>query len=172
MAFVAEICRYYLILILVIAAIQKTIYFTDFKQSLSQWFTLPLKAVSTLAFTVVLTEFTLAIGLISQQMLPIWLTGCLILFSLFTLLMLNVLIQGRRVKCSCFGPASDRPLMWHDLLRNVVIIACTLVSFTSLNSFIAGRYQVLATACAAALLPLTLHLYELSKLIQAKKSYD
>lgn len=172
MAFIAEICRYYLILILVIAAIQKAVYFTDFRKSLSQWFTLPLKTLSALAFLMVLTEFTLAIGLISQQMLPVWLTGCLILFSLFTLLMLIVLIQGRRVKCSCFGPASDRPLMWHDLIRNVIIIACTVVSFTSLNTFIAGSYQELATACAAALLPITLHLYELINLIQAKKSYD
>lgn len=172
MAFIAEICRYYLILILVIAAIQKVIYFTDFKQSLSLWFTLPHKAVPTLAFLVVLTEFTLALGLISQRMLPIWLAGCLILFSLFTLMMFIVFIQGRRVKCSCFGSASDRPLMWHDLLRNMIIIACTVVSFTSLNTFIAGSYQVLATACAAAFLPITLHLYELINLIQVKKSYD
>lgn len=172
MAFIAEVSRYFLAFILALAVVQKTINFDDFKHNLTNWFNCTQNTAKAIAVFILLAESTILIGLISQWMLPIWLTGCLMLFSLFTLQILIVLLQGRRVNCSCFGPQNDRPLMWHDLMRNLIIIVFSVLSLTSLNAAVNTSYPLLAISCAAAILPITLHIYELANLIQAKKSYD
>jgi hypothetical protein len=55
------------------------------------------------------------------------LIACALLVA-FTALLVVRLANGERPACACFGSWSARPLGWRHLVRNLVLIALTVVA--------------------------------------------
>lgn len=51
------------------------------------------------------------------------------LLVLFTVLLRRVLTTGRTVRCGCFGAGSSAPVTWVSLMRNVALIAASLLAW-------------------------------------------
>jgi hypothetical protein len=52
----------------------------------------------------------------------------------FTVTMLVALRQGREVRCGCFGEASQRPVSWRTIARNVVLLGCATFVWAAAGS--------------------------------------
>lgn len=171
MAFMAEVCRFYISYLLFAAALAKLVDLAAFRHSLQQWFNISRRQSGILSVLLVVVEACISFSLLLQLQPQFWLWIALLLFVCFSLLIFRVLVQGQRVQCSCFGGRSDRPLMWHDLVRNLLIIIMILVALNggAVNS--AGGSVLLAATCAVLILPLTLHLYEIWTLLMPKAKY-
>ncbi|MGD9998079.1 MAG: MauE/DoxX family redox-associated membrane protein [Ilumatobacteraceae bacterium] len=55
-------------------------------------------------------------------------TVALVTLATFTALLARTLRQGRRPPCACFGAWSARPLGWHHVVRNGVLMALAVVA--------------------------------------------
>ena len=53
------------------------------------------------------------------------------LLVLFTVLLKRVLAEGRTVRCGCFGAGSAAPVTSSSLLRNVALIAASLLAWSA-----------------------------------------
>ncbi len=53
------------------------------------------------------------------------------LLVVFTLLLRRVLATGRTVRCGCFGAGSSAPVTSVSLMRNVALIAASLVAWSA-----------------------------------------
>jgi hypothetical protein len=122
-----EILRYYLLAVLLWGAIGKARAFSDFRETLEFWLHLPATKSSLVAIGVIIVEAVLGVALLGPGTLarPA-LLAALILLSLFMLLIMLTLLQGRNLRCNCFGN-SDGTLSWLDVLRNLTLIAAALV---------------------------------------------
>jgi len=49
------------------------------------------------------------------------------LLCCFTLILVRTVLTGRRVSCNCFGNATNHPVTWATVARNVVLIGLGLV---------------------------------------------
>lgn len=85
--------------------------------------------------------------------------SAVVLLGLFTVLLRRVLGEGRTVRCGCFGAGSAAPVTSLSLLRNVALIAASLLAWSAPSvrtidavELSAGLATGLSVVCAGLLL--------------------
>ncbi|GEM_PF-847096 len=123
-AYLAEGCRWYVLIALLAAAIGKTLYFRRFRDSLDEAFVRLKGNGNRLAAAAIVTgEWTAALSMLAGGALSrMGLMLALALFVVLTAVVAVVLAKGLSVRCNCFGP-SQRRISGYDLLRNLLFIA-------------------------------------------------
>ncbi len=162
--YLAECCRYYVLIALLAAAIGKTFGFRRFRDSLGDAFA-PLKGGGGFlaAGAIVIGEWTaglsmLAGGLPSRAGLML----ALCLFVFLTAVVAVVLANGLSVRCNCFGP-SQRRISGHDLARNLLFIAAAGFGLYGASAHgIAGASGGFALPAVAAIAAVAAALFLLS----------
>ena len=131
--FLAELLRFYLGFILLAAAWGKSRTYTYFLSQLTESFLIPPVASRVIAPCILLLEWALALGILLLN--SRWaIIVAAVLFTLFSLVLLQRYVSDGAVKCSCFGE-TDRPVTDYDLLRNgwliAVFLACLWLNDTA-----------------------------------------
>ncbi|MDQ3288588.1 MAG: hypothetical protein M3Q42_10095 [Pseudomonadota bacterium] len=119
----AELCRWFVAVVLLAAAVAKIADLTGFAASLSNGFSVPDVLSRPLAVGIVGAESVAAAGLAAGGESARWAAVvALLLLVVFSLAIGTVLLMKRRVSCRCFG-ASTQTLSTVDLGRNAIYIA-------------------------------------------------
>jgi len=125
--YINEILRIFIGLILLSAAWGKTKTFSSFVNSLNDSFGVNEKTSTVLALIIIIIELVLATGLLIKfknvQLLMLINLG---LFSLFTCVIIFLLIKDKAVSCNCFGE-EKHPISFLDLMRNFIFITAISV---------------------------------------------
>ncbi|MEA2435078.1 MAG: hypothetical protein QOG54_2535 [Actinomycetota bacterium] len=87
---------------------------------------IPPKWRSATAWAVPLVECSLAAGLWVEPLRRFAAIGAIGLLSLFTILMVRLVLGGGEVGCGCFGSSAHRTT-WFSVARNVVLIISAAV---------------------------------------------
>ncbi len=121
--YLSELCRLLVLIVLLSAAYAKTMDMTAFAASLSNDFHVPAAFSRQAAFCVVVVEWLAFLAvLLGGSHGRIGAGLALLLLIAFSAVMLEAIVKGRRVVCSCFG-RSTHPISSIDLLRNAGYIA-------------------------------------------------
>lgn len=124
--YVAEICRWWLLFAVLVAAAGKSIRFGRFRRDLAASFPELGVAGSPVALAVVAAEWLLAILLLIGGTAGRYgHFGAAALFAAFTGVVAVAMAQDRTVVCSCFGAASH-PMSGYDLLRNGLLVGAAM----------------------------------------------
>lgn len=166
-AYIAEILREFVGLILLFAAVGKLKTFNQFTANLHQTFGLPVTLSRVVAPAIICAELLVAaIILTNVQASHYAMVTALCLFSLFSCVVFYKYIKHGSVACNCFGDA-ERPLSGYDLLRNLIIIGC--VGFYLLNAGEASglnkQAHVLVTGMALILTVIAIEFHNMILLI-------
>ena len=78
-----------------------------------------------------LAEIALAVLLVGGWWFDQAVAASLILLVGFTILLLVRLRDPEKLPCACFGAASQRPMSWLDVLRNVILIAVLIAAYST-----------------------------------------
>lgn len=62
------------------------------------------------------------------------LVATLILLVGFTVLLISLLVRGRRPPCACFGARRRRAISWLTVLRNLVFVGINVVALLGMGS--------------------------------------
>lgn len=121
---IAEGCRWYVSIALLVAAIGKSLHLDGFRDSLSDLFPrLGAGVLSAVAFVILAGEWSAGLLLlIGGGVLQVGLILALLLLVSLTVGVVWVLAQGLSVRCNCFG-ASRQRISGFDLVRNLLFIA-------------------------------------------------
>lgn len=125
-AYVAEICRWWLLIALVLAAFGKVVAFGRFRDELAGSFPELGKAAAPTAFAIVAIESLALVLLLAGGRAGFY--GMLVAAALFVVLTIVValaLVQDRTVVCRCFG-GTGHAMSGYDLLRNGLLVAAAL----------------------------------------------
>lgn len=122
-AYLSELCRFLLTIVLTTSAFGKTAEFRGFVASLADGLGMPASLGRPVALGVVGGEWLAAAGLMLGGTLGRAGAGlALLMFTAFSAWMLAAIVSGRRLACRCFGRAAH-PVSWLDLARNALYIA-------------------------------------------------
>lgn len=164
---IGEICRLYVFLILILAALGKTRNVEQFRENLVLSFYVPERESRWVAFTIIGVEWMLAFGLIVGGRITFLATiGSGLLFSVFTIIIAVALSQNRMINCNCFG-SENKMLSKYDLLRNFCVLASIIILLT-LNSHLNFHLLtfVLATPFVFILFQISMNLDVIAILIK------
>jgi hypothetical protein len=126
-AYLAEIARLYLLLVLAAAAIGKLLTFAEFRESAAELFGLAPRLAAAGALLVVAAEATAALLLAAGGTAArSGAAAALLLLLAFTAAILQALFHGRAVRCNCFG-GFGRPVSAWDVARNFLLVAACLL---------------------------------------------
>lgn len=121
--YVAELCRFYVLVTLLVAAAGKAAAPHSFEQTVVALVPVQRWLVRSAAAGIVCTECAIALSLMAGgQWTRTGMTVAIILFLAFTGVILTALIQRCVVGCNCFG-VSTRAISIRDLFRNATLIA-------------------------------------------------
>ncbi len=124
---IGEIGRFYIFLILALAAFGKTKSAEQFRENLVFSFYVPEWGSRWLAYTIIVIEWLLALGIIvGGQITYFAMAGSGMLFLVFTIIIAIALSQNRMINCNCFGSES-KMLSKYDLLRNLVVLTVIIL---------------------------------------------
>lgn len=122
-SYVAEICRFYVLIALVLASLGKGLAAKEFRTSLTEDFHVPPGLAPYAAVAVIGGESVTALLLAwGDGPAELGALCALLMFVLFTSVIAHAMIQHRNVSCHCFGRQSH-PVSKYDLLRNGILIA-------------------------------------------------
>ncbi|HEX4158763.1 MAG TPA: MauE/DoxX family redox-associated membrane protein [Rhizomicrobium sp.] len=128
--YISETCRLYVAILFLFSAAAKTFSFRDFEKTVTEGVGLPPWGSRYSALVVILAE---ALAGLLSSLTGAWarpgVSLALFLSLLFTGFVATMLVQGRSIRCNCFGQSDDRlsPL---DLVRNgVLTTACSYYLF-------------------------------------------
>jgi hypothetical protein len=155
--FLAELLRFYLGFILLAAAWGKSRTYTYFLSQLTESFLIPPAVSRAIAPCILLLEWLLALGILLLN--SRWaIAVAAVLFTLFSLVLLQRYVSAGAVKCSCFGE-TDRPVTDYDLMRNgwliAVFLGCFWLNDTAFR--IATPLQLLAAGLAVLVALITVN---------------
>ncbi|GAA0547308.1 hypothetical protein GCM10009098_13610 [Rheinheimera aquimaris] len=155
--FLAELLRFYLGFILLAAAWGKSRTYTYFLSQLTESFLIPPAVSRAIAPCILLLEWVLALGILLLN--SRWaIAVAAVLFTLFSLVLLQRYVSAGAVKCSCFGE-TDRPVTDYDLMRNgwliAVFLGCFWLNDTAFR--IATPLQLLAAGLAVLVALITVN---------------
>lgn len=120
--YLAELCRWLTLIVLVAASMAKATDLSGFALSLSKDFYVPDALARPIAVAIVGVEWLAAAGLaVGGASARVAAAVALLLFIVFSLAIATILVEKRRVSCRCFG-ASSETLSPIDLGRNAVYI--------------------------------------------------
>ena len=147
--YLAEGCRIYVLVVLLTAAWSKMLGFSRFQSALAEAF--PVLALrgsigaTVAAAGIVIGEWSAALlMLLGGALSRMGLAFALCLLLSLTIIVVLSLVQGRAIRCNCFGE-SDRRISKYDLVRNLlfVVIAAAGLLGVSFNE-VAGTFGGLA----------------------------
>ena len=137
--FIADFCRFYIFIIFSVGVYGKFRSFEVFAQSVETTFgfseTLKQHHLAKyLSCLVILIEALVSVLLLfGGPITGIGMGAAAMLTTLFTVVIIRIVLQKRLVRCHCFGPSSHE-ITWLDLVRNKLII------------LVCGTYFVFANA--------------------------
>lgn len=163
---VAELCRWYVLFALLLAAGGKTLSFGEFRRGLTDSFNIPSIPSGIVAATIVAAEWMIVGLLISNRG---GMLAALLLLGLFTAVILVAFMKGAIVNCNCFG-ASTRRVSIYDLFRNGALMsACAFnLLYARPGTMSVISYLLLAGAALTALL-MTVNLQEMVQVIRLSR---
>jgi hypothetical protein len=173
--YLAEACRWFVMIALLFAALGKSLHFQPFRDSLGDAFP-GFGRVGALVCAVAILAGEWLAGLLilaGGEAARIGLLLALVLFLALTAAVSSVLARGLSIRCNCFG-ASRQPITGLDVVRNLLFIAATGVA---LHDAAAGVREgvlgglpwpvVLSTiAVALSVFLLSIHLRDLAQLLR------
>ena len=125
-----EVFRYTIAFVFLFAVIAKIWTFEQFRNNLSESFSVPVKLANPLAYFLITSE-TITVWFLlvpsSFQHLGMWLA--LSMLVIFTLILSIKFLTGELVRCNCFGD-DDRAFSGWDLIRNVLLIVMSAFYLT------------------------------------------
>ncbi len=176
-SYLAECCRWYVLIALLAAAVGKSMRFGSFRSSLDESFP-PLAAGGSLlvATSILVGEWSAALLMLAGGVLSR--AGLMLAFGLFlflTAVVALVLAKGLSVRCSCFG-ASRQRISGVDLIRNLLFITAAGfglygASATGITSALGGLdapATVAIVMVAMMVFLLSIHLREIAGLLRIR----
>ena len=136
-AWLAALCRLYILVALVAAVAGKAADLGFFRETLAKMFRLGNRAAGAASLAVVGVEAAIALALVAAPRPGMM--AALALFASFWLVILIALARRRPLVCNCFGGRA-RPISALDLVRNGALVA-------------ASGFFLLAPPAAAAVAP-------------------
>ncbi len=129
--YLAEGCRLYVLVVLLAAACGKFFGFARFRSALAESFPVFRRAegsgASLVAGAIVAGECcAAALMLTGGEYSRVGLGMALVLFLLLTSVVVVSLVEGRHIRCSCFG-GSERRISGYDLVRNLLFLLAAAV---------------------------------------------
>lgn len=176
-AYLAEGCRWYVLIALLAAAVGKSMRFGAFRDSLADSFPiLKHRGGPLIAAAILLGEWSAALMMLAGGALSR--AGLTLVFGLFvflTAIVALVLAKGMSVRCNCFG-ASQQRISGYDLARNLLFIAAAGFGLSGASASgtdgESGGFPVLANApilaVASMLFLLSIHLREIAGLLRIR----
>ena len=150
-----EVCRWLLFYSLALGALAKISGFKGFSQNLSDGFGISASLQRPITMAIITVEASIAVALLFLTEYSAWLFGiCLVLFALFSGILVWALRQERKITCHCFGQ-SDGAISILDVWRNVFLISACLPGllfphWSSAQTFISDnaipQYLIIALA--------------------------
>lgn len=95
-----------------------------------QGFGIPAAMVGSLAPLLPWSELAVALLLLLPGVAVLGAGLALLLLTVFTLVLVSMLLRGKRPACNCFGQAPDKPISWWTATRNglLLVIAASLLA--------------------------------------------
>ncbi|MCE9687258.1 hypothetical protein LZP73_13760 [Shewanella sp. AS16] len=168
MIYLAEFCRLFIFIVLVLAAWGKTHSFPRFRDSLADTLNVPVPWRLLSALGLVATEWMLAaMLLIDGPWRALAMQAALLLFVSFALYIASILIKHRLVSCHCFG-RENRHVNAYDFYRALILIAACFImlTFTSSALTLVPASQWLLFGCAFMFAQITIHLPDVATLLR------
>ena len=175
--YLAEACRWFVLMALLAAAAGKSVRFGRFRESLDAGFPVLGRIGAAMVAAGIVAGEWLAGGLIliGGGFSRIGLLLASALFVSLTLVVVVVLARGMSVRCNCFG-ASQQRISGFDLVRNLLLIAAACVALQvaplPTGEGVSGGLPFAAVVpiatIALMLLHLSLHLRDLVHLMQVR----
>ncbi len=162
--YLAEGCRWYVLIALLAAAIGKSMHFRSFRDSLVEAFpTLGNGGGLLVAAAILIGEWLAALSMLAGGALSrLGLMLALVLFAFLTSVVALVLAKGLSIRCNCFG-ASQRRITGYDLTRNLLFIAAAGFGlYGASTTGVAGVLGGLALSAELAIVAVALMLFLLS----------
>ncbi len=147
--YLAEGCRIYVLVVLLTAAWSKMFGFSRFRSALAEAF--PILALrgnigaTVVAAGIVIGEWSAALlMLLGGALSRLGLVFALCLLLSLTVVVVLSLVQGRAIRCNCFGE-SDRRISKYDLVRNLVFVAVAAAGLLGVSyNAVSGTFGGLA----------------------------
>lgn len=175
--YLAEACRWFVLIALLAAAIGKSVHFHRFRESLDEGFQgLGRGSAAILASLVLAGEWSAAALMLAEGgPSRVGLMLSLVLFVLLTLVVVVVLARDLTVRCNCFGAGQQR-ISGFDLARNLMFIAAAGIglqgpSATGVTGALGGLPIMSSASIAIVALMLFLlciHLRDVAHLMQIR----
>lgn len=169
--FIAAFARYGTALLLLAAAFGKGRSFSLFRDNLVSSFAVSAKLSPFLAAFLLLLEFSLGAWLLLIAAPAAAVMGLvLLLFSVFSLVLLWRYLLDGNVKCSCFGE-QNRPVSAFDLVRNLLILLTASLYFFAPATLLPPTSLLfwLVLAVAAVWVQVLVHCHDILSLLLIKK---
>lgn len=169
--FIAALGRYATALLLLAAAFGKCSSFSLFRDNLVSSFAVSPKLSPFLAGFLLLLEFGLGAWLLLSAAPVVAVMGfVLLLFSVFSLVLLWRYLLDGNVKCSCFGE-QNRPVSVFDLVRNLLILLTVSLYFFAPATLLFPTSLMfwLVLAVAAVWVLMLVHCHDILSLLLLKK---
>jgi hypothetical protein len=168
-AHAADLCRWWVLIALLVAAFGKTTAFGRFRDELAISFPEFGKAAAPLAVLIVVVEWALALLMLRGGAVGRFaLIGAAVVFAALTGVVAVALLQDRIVVCRCFG-GTPHPMSAYDLLRNGLLVGAALVAaFVPLSSGTGVPGQFALACIAFMLLRLSASLQDIVAVLRIK----
>lgn len=173
--YLAEACRWFVLIALLVAALGKSLHVQPFRDSLRDAFPGFGRAGTLVCAVAILAGEWLAglLILAGGEASRIGLLLALALFAALTVAVGTVLARGLSIRCNCFG-ASRQRITALDLVRNILFIAAAAVALPGAGEGARGGmlgglpWPVVLSMIAVALsvFLLSLHLRDLAQLLR------
>jgi len=167
--FAADTVRYALGLLLACAALGKGVKLASFRENLHESFRVPAAAAIWLAPFIVLTEAVLAVATLAavESARPA-LAAALLLFCIFSAVLVHRYLQEGVVRCACFGE-SVRAVSAFDLLRNLLILAAMAAWLLCAPAAGTTALRPLAAGTAVLCTMLLIGLHDIVSILRAEE---
>jgi uncharacterized membrane protein YphA (DoxX/SURF4 family) len=129
--YVVAFARTLISLILIAGGISKLADISGFAELLKKYNLLPSFLTSLTAILLPVIEIITGVFLLTNLLISWASLSALLLFVIFTLAMtINIIRGNRQIPCGCFGTASNVPLSWWHVGRNILFVFLSVVSLS------------------------------------------
>jgi len=152
-SYISEICRLYVVVLLLASAAGKSFAFDEFEWTILDATHVSQSTARAIAVGIIAAEYLAALMSAIGGAFAQWgMVTALLLSVLFTAFITTMLVQGKAVRCNCFGGATTEMISRLDLVRNGVLAAFCAIYL------LLGRDPVTSPSAAVTLLLLAVAL--------------
>ncbi|MGN6153515.1 MAG: MauE/DoxX family redox-associated membrane protein [Lysobacteraceae bacterium] len=164
----AEVCRWYVLLALLAAAVGKSRDIAAFRYSLTRAMPALARIEGPLAWGIVLAEAAIALALLAGGATGrIGMIAALAMFVVFTAVIGTSIVRGRAIVCNCFGTSTHR-VGGLDVARNLALIAAAALVVVHGAAPVSWPAGLVLAGLAAIAVAVSIRLRELAWLLHAK----